>query len=153
METVLTLSLPAELPQLPAFIGAVTKAAESSGVSPETIFNIELTLEEALVNIINYAYEGKQGEIGVACKAGNRSFSVEITDAGKAFDMTSLPAPDLSADIADRQIGGLGIYFINKLTKQVTYRREEEKNILAMTFGVTEPGAQSGERDDIFEDD
>ena len=138
METVLTLTSPAELSQLPAFIDAVKKAAESSGVPPETIFDIELTLEEALVNIINYAYEGKQGEIGVVCKAGNRSFSIEITDAGKAFDMTFLPPPDLSADVADRKIGGLGIYFIKKLANQVTSRREGEKNILVMTFFVVQ---------------
>ena len=134
METVLTLTSPAELSQLPAFIDAVKKAAESSGVPPETIFDIELTLEEALVNIVTYAYEGKQGDIEVVCLADNRSFSVKITDGGQAFDMTSLPPPDLSCDVLDRQIGGLGIYFIKKLANQVTYRREQEKNILAMTF-------------------
>jgi serine/threonine-protein kinase RsbW len=139
METVLTLTLPAELPHLPAFIGAAAKAAEASGVSPETIFGIELTLEEALVNIINHAYEGKQGEIGVVCRADSALFMVEITDSGKAFDMTSLPQPDLAADIADRKIGGLGVHFIKVLANEAAYRREKEKNILAMTFLISKP--------------
>ncbi len=143
METALTLTLPAELSQLPAFIAAVTKTAESSGLAPETIFNIELALEEALVNVINYAYEGKNGDIQVVCRTGGGSFVVEITDTGAAFDMTALPPPDLDADIADRKIGGLGIHFIKVLAHPATYRREQEKNILSMTFCASEPCGQS----------
>jgi anti-sigma regulatory factor (Ser/Thr protein kinase) len=135
METVLTLVLPAELQQLPVFIGAVTEAAEASGVAQKTLFEIELALEEALVNIMNHAYEGTKGDIRVVCMAeSGRAFVVEITDSGKDFDMTSLPAPDVTAGIDERTIGGLGIYFIKKLADRVSYRREDGKNILAITF-------------------
>jgi anti-sigma regulatory factor (Ser/Thr protein kinase) len=135
METVLTLTLPAELSHLPAFIAAVTEAAESSHVPQKTLFEIELALEEALVNVMNYAYAGAKGDIQVVCRAeGGTAFVVEITDSGKDFDMTSLPEPDITAGVEERKIGGLGIYFIKKLADRVTYRREDGKNILAIMF-------------------
>jgi serine/threonine-protein kinase RsbW len=136
MEKVLKLVLPAELSRLPDFIGPVIEAAEGVGMTQKTLFEIELALEEALVNIMNYAYEGTEGDIQVVCSAENGAvFVVEITDSGVAFDMTSLPAPDIAAGIEERKIGGLGIYFMKKLAGKVTYRRAGGKNILAITFG------------------
>jgi len=44
--------------------------------------------------------------------------------------MTSLPDPDLTADIDERKMGGLGVFFIKKLTDEVRYRREHDRNIL-----------------------
>jgi serine/threonine-protein kinase RsbW len=135
METVLTLTLPAELSHLPAFLGTVTEAARAAGMPPKTLFEIELALEEALVNVMNHAYEGGKGNIQVVCKAGNgTAFFVEITDTGRDFDMTELPAPDITADMDEREIGGLGVYLIGKLADRVAYRREEGKNILSITF-------------------
>lgn len=134
METVLTLVLPAGLSHLPAFIGAVAEAAENAGVPPRTRLEIELVLEEALVNIMSYAYEGTEGDIQVVCGKEKGAFVIEITDSGKDFDMTSLPAPDLTTGIEERKIGGLGVYFIKKLAGRAAYRRVDGKNIFSMTF-------------------
>jgi serine/threonine-protein kinase RsbW len=136
MNPVLTLALPAELTSLPEFLRAVMGAAEASGVPSKTLFEIELVVEEAVVNIISYAYEGGKGDIQVVCRGGGGTpFLVEITDRGRDFDMTRIAAPDISSAIEDRQTGGLGIYFIKKLADRVAYRRENGKNILVITFG------------------
>jgi anti-sigma regulatory factor (Ser/Thr protein kinase) len=63
---------------------------------------------------------------------------LEIADTGKPFDVLSLPEPDITLDIKDRQVGGLGIHFIRTLSDGVSYRRENGRNILRMVFKRTE---------------
>jgi anti-sigma regulatory factor (Ser/Thr protein kinase) len=51
-----------------------------------------------------------------------------------AFDPLSLADPDVQSDLTKRKIGGMGVFFIRKMTDKVAYRREGKNNILAMTF-------------------
>ncbi len=133
MKSISALTLPARLEHLPAFIATVVEAAATAGVNPNKVPSIELALEEVLVNIMKYAYEGKIGKIELVCRSDYREwFVVEITDSGKAFDIASVPAPDLTADVSERKIGGLGIHFVKTLIDQTIYRREGEKNVLEM---------------------
>lgn len=132
MTTLLTLVLPAKLEHLGTFITAVTEAAEAKGAGARKLHDIELALEEALVNIINYAYPEATGSIELTCKYEEGSLLIEIVDTGTPFNVLSMPAPDTTSDIQERTIGGLGIHFMKKLMDDVAYRREEHKNILEM---------------------
>jgi anti-sigma regulatory factor (Ser/Thr protein kinase) len=86
---------------------------------------------------MNYAYEGKAGDIEVVCRSDNREwFVVEIIDSGKAFDVTSVPPPDLTTDLSDRKVGGLGLLFIKRLIDGAVYRREGEKNVLELRISL-----------------
>ena len=42
--------------------------------------------------------------------------------------------PDISVDIKDREVGGLGILLIKKLADDVQYQRIENKNMLKAYF-------------------
>jgi serine/threonine-protein kinase RsbW len=44
-----------------------------------------------------------------------------------------MPPPELNLPGAQRKIGGLGIHFIRQMSDDVSYRREDEKNILTIT--------------------
>jgi serine/threonine-protein kinase RsbW len=48
-----------------------------------------------------------------------------------------LPIPDTGQSLDERTVGGLGIYFIKKMTDAVWYARKDGKNIL--TFRITIP--------------
>jgi anti-sigma regulatory factor (Ser/Thr protein kinase) len=133
MKRISSLALPARLENLHVFIASAIDAARSAGVDPKTVFNVELALEEALVNIIKHAYAGREGDIQLVCGVDNRGwFVMEILDSGSSFDVTAAPAPDLSTDLDGRRIGGLGIHFVRSLMDEVIYRREGEKNILEL---------------------
>ena len=60
----------------------------------------------------------------------------EIRDWGKEFDITKLPDPDLSQNISERPIGGLGAYLIKRLADDVSYRRLPGLNILTLVFNL-----------------
>lgn len=133
MKWISSLVLPARLDSLPTFISSATQAATAAGLKTERLFNIELALEEALVNIINYAYEQGEGDVRLTCGVDGRNwFVMEVEDAGRGFDIRSVPPPDVTKGVEERRVGGLGIHFIRSLMDEVAYRREERRNILEL---------------------
>lgn len=96
---------------------------------------LELALEEIFVNICSHAYPDAAGEVEV-CGSTDASdgLILQISDWGIPFDPTFWQPPDLEEDILQRRIGGLGTYMIQKLTNQVHYRRDGQRNILTVVI-------------------
>ena len=122
----------ANVEKLPEITEFLQECADYSGLDPKKKFGLLLAIEEAFVNVCNYAYPDHKGLIEVSCDKVDDSLVVEISDKGIPFNILLLPDPDISLDIADREIGGLGGYFIRSFTDSVSYRREDEKNILRL---------------------
>ena len=127
----------ATLENLNQVIEFVEETADRFELVTKKKFGLLVAVEEAFVNVCHYAYPDAVGDVSIACGIDNGAFVVEIADSGAAFDVLSLPDPDTTADIMDRQIGGLGVYFIRSLTDQVSYRREDGQNILRMVLHRT----------------
>jgi len=134
MRILLTINLPAKLENLERWMNAVSECAREQGYDQKRISKIELALEEALVNICKYSYPEEPRNAEVSCKQDNSRFIIEIVDSGIPFDMTSLPAPDITSSVEQRKIGGLGIFLIKKTVDEVEYRREGNFNILNLTI-------------------
>jgi len=133
MDLLLQLKLPAILKNLTQFMESVSKCAREQGFDPKKVTQIELVLEEALVNVINYAYPDKDGDVQVICSLDEENrFVIEITDWGEPFNVLSLDEPDITSDVSDRKVGGLGVFMIRSLMDDVKYRFEEDKNILIL---------------------
>jgi serine/threonine-protein kinase RsbW len=140
MKEILSLVLPARLENLQAFMEAAREAAAAAGLPSDGIFRLEIALEEALVNIMHYAYKGNTGEIQVVCRSCDRRlFVTEITDTGNPFDVTAVPPPDLVSGVDERRIGGLGIHLMKTLIDEVSYRRERESNVLVLRMSLAFP--------------
>lgn len=103
-------------------------------LSPDIVFNLNLVLEEAVVNIINYAYPKEEHEsIYLSARMQeDRSIIFILTDTGKEFDPTAVPEADVTLSAADRQIGGLGIFLIRQIMNEVKYERIDGKNVLIL---------------------
>jgi serine/threonine-protein kinase RsbW len=102
-------------------------------LSPDIVFNLNLVLEEAVVNIINYAYPKEEHEsIYLSARMHEGSIVLVLTDTGKEFDPTAAPEADVTLSADDRQIGGLGIFLIRQIMNEVKYERIEGKNILTL---------------------
>ncbi|MBW1942101.1 MAG: ATP-binding protein [Deltaproteobacteria bacterium] len=59
-------------------------------------------------------------------------FIIEIRDSGVPFDVGAQSDPDLDATIAERKIGGLGIFLVRKMADEMQYKREGEENVLTL---------------------
>jgi anti-sigma regulatory factor (Ser/Thr protein kinase) len=127
------IKLPANLENLPQLIESVSSCAKKQGLNPNKVTEIEIALEEALVNITNYAYHNRIGDISVTCMLDdNKRFVIEIEDTGAHFDVLSANRPNLTPKISDRKVGGLGIFLIKELMADILYRRKGNKNILTL---------------------
>jgi anti-sigma regulatory factor (Ser/Thr protein kinase) len=132
--TLETLTTDALIENLDTVIAFVEDRAEQFDLETKQKFGLLIAIEEAFVNVCHYAYPQTAGEVSVSCGSEGEAFVVEISDHGEPFDVLSLPDPDITADIMDREVGGLGVFFIRKLTNDVSYRRTEGQNILRMAL-------------------
>ncbi|BBD08257.1 ATP-binding protein [Desulfovibrio ferrophilus] len=128
-----SLRLPATLSSLPGFRDHVCSAV--LGLAPDVDTGmLEMALEELLVNVVNYAYPEGSGDIEVETEARGGALRIAIIDAGLAYDPTETTPPDLEAGIEDRPIGGLGVFLAKKVFASMIYRRDEDKNILELSY-------------------
>jgi serine/threonine-protein kinase RsbW len=128
-----SIQLPAKIENMEILVHFISDVARKFGFSGKRVKEIELATEEALVNIINYAYPDHSGDIKVTCTQDkSKAFVIKIEDNGIAFDILSLKDPDISAGIFEREVGGLGVFLIRKLMDKVQYQRKNKKNILEL---------------------
>ncbi|GAB6057919.1 ATP-binding protein [Desulfonatronum parangueonense] len=131
------LSLPADFSSLDRFQEFLQECADSAGLPPAVSLKISMVLEEVLLNIFKNAYPpDHQGGVELACgiQGNGQGFLVRFTDQGQAFDPLSMPPPDVTLDMDDRQEGGLGILLMKKMSRSQHYRREGDSNILELVF-------------------
>ena len=125
----------AKIDHLKRLIEFVAGHAEMAGFTVNRINEIELATEEALVNIFKYAYPGPDGDVVLDCRSEDEvGLILEISDNGVPFNILEVPDPDVTADISDRKIGGLGVFFIKKMVDETRYQRKENSNILTLVF-------------------
>lgn len=127
------ISLPANLENLPQLMESVSRCAKDQRLAEDKVIQIEIALEEALVNIIKYAYLDRAGDVKVICMLDDdRHLVIEIEDAGPPFDLFSVAPPDFTGGLSERKIGGLGIHLIRNMMRDVRYIRKDDKNILRL---------------------
>ena len=127
------ISSPAKIENLEKVLQFVSAFAKKFGITTKRVQELELATEEAVFNIIKYAYPEDTGLVEVSCGVDdNGRIIVEIMDTGTPFNPLSQSKPNLTDNISDRKIGGLGIFFIRKMMDDVKYRHENGKNILTL---------------------
>ena len=96
--------------------------------------NLNISLDELITNIVSYGYgDTDEHEIHVTLTERNGSLVTVLEDDGTAFDpFTSAPEPDLDASVAERRIGGLGVYFVKTLMDEATYERLDNRNRITL---------------------
>lgn len=117
-----------EISQLASFIEEFVSQA---GLAEELVFSFNLALEEAVSNIILYAYPpDEEHTLSLKARRDGNIVTFILGDTGKEFDPTSVPVADINLGAEEREIGGLGIFLIGQIMDYVEYQRIENKNIL-----------------------
>jgi serine/threonine-protein kinase RsbW len=136
------LTLPAIAGSISAFSQFVRSGALAAGVAENEFGKLDLILEEILVNVARYAYSPESGAVEVAyTPVGPHQLLVEIADFGRVFNPLQADPPDLSRGLAERPIGGLGVFLVRNMVDSIAYRREGDRNVLAFTFPLDRGGA------------
>jgi serine phosphatase RsbU (regulator of sigma subunit)/anti-sigma regulatory factor (Ser/Thr protein kinase) len=101
---------------------------------------IRLSVEEAVVNIMEYAYPPQEeGDIHIDVCFDGHKLKIIIRDNGQPFDPTGKNKADTSLSVEDRPIGGLGILLVSELMDTVNYERTNGENILTLQKRIDSP--------------
>ena len=119
-----------EVPRLNVFVDEV---CEDMGCDMETTMRMNLAIEEAVVNVIDYAYpSGIVGSIDIKVTIYDNHMEFVISDSGTPFDPTKKEDVDISLPVEERRIGGLGIHLVRQLMDKINYERKDGRNILTL---------------------
>ena len=131
----LSLRMAATREELPRIQAALEAFARDEGWPSRLEFQIKLVIEEVVMNILSHGYEeGGEHDILIELASDAEKIGIEIVDDGRPYDpLTEAPAPDTEAPLADRPVGGLGVYLVCALMDEASYRREGNRNRLALT--------------------
>ena len=118
-------------------IPTLAEWVDELGIPMELNMPINLALEEAVSNVMLYAYPGRNDgkvfvEFAKAKDEQGEKLIFTISDSGIPFDPTAKPEADITLSAEDRAIGGLGIHLVRKLMDEIRYERQDEKNILTL---------------------
>ncbi|MBO7117268.1 MAG: ATP-binding protein [Bacteroidales bacterium] len=120
-----------QIPQLAEFILTI---AEEKHLSQSLSMSLNLALEEAVTNVILYAYpKGADGLVTIEAILREKSLDFIVSDSGRPFDPTAVPEVDTDKSLDERPIGGLGIHLVRSIMDDVHYKRTDGKNYLSMT--------------------
>ena len=128
-----SLTLSNDLKRVPRLNTFIDEVCEANGFDMAATMQINLAIEEAVVNVMNYAYPvGTVGNITIEVKSNGSEVSFIISDTGKPFDPTAKPEVDITLSAEDRSIGGLGIHLIRQIMDHINYERVDGHNILTL---------------------
>ena len=119
-----------QVPQLNEYVDTV---CEAMNFDMPTTMQMNLAIEEAVVNVMNYAYpKGTKGDIHILAEANDQRLKFVISDSGMPFDPTTRKEVDTTLSAEERPIGGLGIHLITQLMDSINYERRNNMNVLTL---------------------
>jgi sigma-B regulation protein RsbU (phosphoserine phosphatase) len=128
-----TLTIKNDIRAIKQFSDFMKSATAKLDIDASLAKKLQLAVEEAVVNVIDYAYPmGTEGDITINMLSDGHSLHFQIIDEGVAFDPTSRQKADTTLSAEDRQIGGLGILLLRELMDSINYERTDGKNVLTL---------------------
>jgi serine/threonine-protein kinase RsbW len=126
-----------QIGELSSLAEKIDELAEEWEFSPGLAINLNLVIEEAVSNIIFYAFKDKQKhDIEISVSLENSRLTIKITDDGIPFNPLAQQQPDINLPAEERPIGGLGIFLISQIMDEMKYERNKNNNILTLTKSI-----------------
>ena len=128
-----SINLPNDIDKVSELATFVEGICESLEFDPVTTMQMNLAIEEAVVNVMSYAYpQGVEGYVNIEAQTNESRLKFVITDTGVPFDPTSKAEVDTTLSTEERDIGGLGIHLVRTIMDSINYERVDGKNILTL---------------------
>ena len=133
-----TITLHNDLSQVQVAKDALNSFAQRCQLPSKVLHDVTLALEEVLVNAVTHGcLADRRHHIQVELAYANHSVSIRVMDDGKPYNPLEAPEPDLNLPLAERPIGGLGVFLVRKLLMDdVDYQYQDGRNILEMSKRV-----------------
>lgn len=105
----------------------VAEIARQVPMTPKEIYDLELVVTEALTNVMEHAYDGDEtSAVQLLVTPDDEQLTIVISHDGRDFDPDAVPDPDMKQYLAERRVGGLGLFLMKKLMDEVEYSTGED---------------------------
>lgn len=136
--------VPSEKKELNNVLNFINENLDSINPSFKFRMQLELSIEEIFMNIIDYAYSKSDDKNIIAIRydieydigKNPSKVIIEISDWGIPFNPLENEEPDLTLSSDEREIGGLGIFLLKKNVDYVDYEYKNRKNILTIKKNI-----------------
>ena len=128
------LTLHNDVKEIEALGTFVKQVAEHLSLDKSLTSKLRLAVEEAVVNVMEYAYpKGTTGDVNIRATSNGKHLKFIISDTGISFNPTKVSAADTTLSAEERPIGGLGILLVRELMDSINYERIDGKNVLTLS--------------------
>ncbi|MBC8160054.1 MAG: anti-sigma factor antagonist [Roseiflexaceae bacterium] len=119
----------------------ITRATAQVGLDDHAAWQVQLAVDEAVTNVIQHGYaERSPGTIDLSWQVVEDQLEIRLRDHGQYFDPQSIPAPDVTSPLEERQPGGLGFFLMQKLMDDLHFEHNpREGNLLVMLKHIPRP--------------
>ena len=125
--------LPNDVKEVSKLTAFVEEVCEAMGFDGALTAQLTLAIEEAVVNVMKYAYPPqKRGDVTIEAQSNDLRLKFTIIDSGMPFDPTVRAEVDTTLSAEDRPIGGLGIHLVRKIMDSINYERVDSLNVLTL---------------------
>jgi serine/threonine-protein kinase RsbW len=122
------------LEELNKLTSIVEEFCEKNDIGMKMTFQLNLIFEEIITNIVNYGYSDNfSHEVVIELELEEDLLKCTISDDGISFDPLIVEKPKLDEGVEERKIGGLGIHFVKSMINDISYKRNDGRNILGFT--------------------
>ena len=129
-----TLTAPNNFIFLPMVLNMVRNMADIMGFEPESIYQLELGTEEAVSNVIKYAFEEREDEsFKIILEPVALGLNIIIREKGVPFDPSLIPKYSKKSLRTDFNEKGLSTYLMKQLFDKVSFHnlgKEGKETIL-----------------------
>lgn len=123
----------AEMPNLPLFRNFAVEVCQLWKVDGQITESLRLAIDEVCSNLILHGYKGMEaGDIHLTVANLKNEMLITVEDYGLPFDPLFHKDPELSDDIEERKIGGLGVFMVKEVVDELSYESKNGKNCLSL---------------------
>ena len=126
--------LPNDVQEVTKLAAFVDEFCEAIGADMSMTMSLNLALEEAVVNVMSYAYpKDSKGEVTIHAEFKNDVLTFVVIDNGIPFDPTKTQDADTTLSAEERPIGGLGIHLVRTIMDTIAYEYVNGQNVLTIS--------------------
>lgn len=122
----------ASIDAFPSVIEFFESTLEEFEASMKVITQMNIIAEELFTNVAKFSYPGKQGYCQIDIEKKENYLEVKFIDNGIPFNPLAKEDPDITLEASERDIGGLGILMVKKMSDKVSYEYISNCNILTL---------------------